>query len=76
MNHEDHAAKLPAVQVAKGEPTEEELGALSVVLAAVLAESPARENEDRAQFSGWKSYWRTVRQPLIPGREAWGSSLR
>ncbi|MFZ2623729.1 MAG: acyl-CoA carboxylase subunit epsilon [Propionibacterium sp.] len=64
------------VEVAKGEPTDEELGALTVVLAAMLAESTAHENEDRANLSGWKSYWSTIRQPLMSGRESWGSSLR
>ncbi|SER59114.1 Acyl-CoA carboxylase epsilon subunit [Propionibacterium cyclohexanicum] len=64
------------LQVTKGEPTDEELGALSVVLSAMLAPAPARENVDRTQLSGWKSYWRTIRQPLMHGREAWGSSLR
>ncbi|MDN5962722.1 MAG: hypothetical protein L0H80_07765 [Propionibacterium sp.] len=26
--------------------------------------------------SGWKSYWRVVRQPLIPAHEGWRGSLR
>ena len=25
---------------------------------------------------GWRSYWHTVRTPLVPGREAWRSSFR
>lgn len=74
-NGDDRDQTSP-VQIVKGAPTDEELGALTVVLAAMLAEASAHENEDRAQLSGWKSYWGTIRQPLIPGREAWGSSLR
>jgi len=25
---------------------------------------------------GWRSYWHTVRTPLVPGREAWRSTFR
>lgn len=62
--------------VIKGDPTDEELGAVAAVLAAVTAESGPYENEDRQVPSGWKSYWRVVRQPLIPAHEGWRGSLR
>ena len=62
--------------VVKGVPTDEELGAVAAVLAALTAESGPYENEDRQVPSGWKSYWRVVRQPLIPAHEGWRGSLR
>lgn len=64
------------VHVARGEPTDEELGAVMVVLAAELAEASIHENQDRNEVPGWKSYWRVIRQPLVPGREFWRGSLR
>ena len=64
------------VRIARGEPTDEELGALTFVLAAMLAEASIHENQDRNEIPGWKSYWRVIRQPLVPGREFWRSSLR
>ena len=49
---------------------------MAAVLAALTAESGPYENEDRQVPSGWKSYWRVVRQPLIPAHEGWRGSLR
>lgn len=74
MNASDQAG---VVQVTRGNPDDEELAALAVVLAAVLAEpQPARQNTDRPIAGGWKSYWRRVRQPFVHGPEAWRGSLR
>ena len=42
----------------------------------MLAEASVHENQDRNEIPGWKSYWRVIRQPLVPGREFWRSSLR
>lgn len=68
---------VPVLEVAKGNPTDEELGAAMAVLAAALRPTPPpRESDDRPLAGGWKSYWRTVRRPLVSGREAWRSSFR
>ncbi len=65
------------VQVTKGEPTDEELGALLAVLMAAGRPIPAqRDTDDRPIAGGWKSYWRTVRRPVAPGREAWRRTYR
>lgn len=63
--------ELPTHQV-KGTPlTEEELGAVFAVLAVRRRQQRLRSADDRPLAGGWKSYYRVVRQPLTPGREAW-----
>lgn len=63
--------------VSKGHPTDEELGALfAVIMAATRPQPPTRDTDDRPVAGGWKSYWRTVRRPMNPGREAWRSTYR
>jgi len=65
------------VRVTRGDPDDDELAALTVVLAAMLAEpEPARQNTDRPMAGGWNSYWRRVREPFVHGPEAWRGSLR
>ena len=32
--------------------------------------------DDRPIAFGWKSYWRTIREPFMPGQAAWRGSLR
>lgn len=65
------------VQVGKGAPTDEELGALlAVIAAATRPQPPQRETDDRPIAGGWKSYYRTVRRSLVPGREAWRNTYR
>lgn len=60
-----------------GVPTEEELAAVILVLTAVTAAPPpARENDDRPRAGGWTSHWRLLRQPFVPGRDAWRGLLR
>lgn len=67
----------PPVQIAKGRLTDEELGALVAVLAAVTSPGPdPYVPEDRPLAFGWKSYWRTIREPFLPGQAAWRGSLR
>ncbi len=62
------------IQVSKGNPTDEELGAVLAVLQSALAPREAGPDEDlgdRPRAGGWKSYWRVMRRPLVPGRDAW-----
>lgn len=55
----------------------EELGALVAVLAAVTQPGPEPHVPgDRPLAFGWKSYWRTIREPFMPGQAAWRGSLR
>jgi hypothetical protein len=63
--------------VLKGNPSPEELAALTAVL-AVLRRGPDKPHVPATSTlaGGWKSYWHTVRNPLNPGREAWRSTFR
>lgn len=68
---------MTQIQVTKGNPSDEELGALmAVILAAGRPVPPQRDTDDRPVAGGWKSYWRTMRRDLRPGREAWRSTYR
>jgi hypothetical protein len=57
--------------------TEEEIAALVVVLQALgMAEDRLKAADDRPLAGGWKSYYRTVRQQLVYGRDAWRTYIR
>ena len=66
-----------AFTVVKGQPGDEELAAITVVLAARRRER-ARPHAPRraASTSGWTSYWAAVRHRIMPGRDAWRATLR
>ena len=51
--------------------SEEELGALMAVLQASSRPDRLRSADDRPIAGGWTSYYRTVRTPLMSGRDAW-----
>ena len=59
--------------VVKGDPTDEELAALVVVLRMRAGRGPAAP---QPQPSGWSAYRRTVRPPVLPGPDAWRMSAR
>jgi hypothetical protein len=61
------------VRVVKGNPTEEELAALLMVLRgrASSAEAP-----DTPANNGWSAYWRSLRAPIRPGPGVWRASGR
>ncbi len=65
------------VEIVSGSPTDEELAVLGAVIIAARRGRP----EPHAPFTGtvaggWRSYWHTVRNPVLPGREAWRSTFR
>lgn len=56
----------------RGTPlTDEELAALAVVLAKRRQSGTLHAGDDRPLAGGWNSYYRIMRPPLVPGREAW-----
>lgn len=64
-------------EVVAGTPDDDELAALSAVLVALRRSRPAPHTPATSTLAGgWRSYWHTVRTPLVPGREAWRSSFR
>ena len=66
-------AAEPVLSVVKGSPTDEEVAALVAVLTLATRRS---EPEPETRPSGWSTYWRTVRAPVIPGPDAWRMSAR
>ena len=63
----------PRFRVVKGTPTDEELAALVVVLAA---RSSTSAEPAAVKPSGWSAYARTVRRLPLPGPGAWQRSAR
>lgn len=69
--------EVPVVEVIRGSLSDEELGALVAVLAVATRPGPTPYvPEDRPAVFGWRSYWRAVREPFMPGHAAWQGSLR
>lgn len=65
-----------ALEFSKAKLTEEEVGAITAVLAAASRPDTLRSADDRPLAGGWKSYYRTVRGPLVSGRDAWRTFQR
>ena len=64
-------------QVVAGSPSDEELAVLGAILIAVRRVRPQPHPPFTGKIAGgWRSYWHTVRNPVIPGREAWRSTFR
>ncbi|VEI04223.1 Uncharacterised protein [Acidipropionibacterium jensenii] len=69
--------ETPQIQLTKGSLSDEELGALIAVLTAATRPAPdPYVPEDRPAAFGWRSYWRPIREPFMPGHAAWQGSLR
>ncbi|CAL9533680.1 hypothetical protein SUDANB121_04111 [Nocardiopsis dassonvillei] len=68
----------PHLVVVRGEPTAEEIAALTAVLAAraAAARAAARPPDARERPSAWRDRARGLRTPLRPGPGAWRTSLR
>ena len=67
----------PAFSVVAGNPSDEDLAALAVVVTALRrARANPHAPTKAARVGGWKSYWHTTRGPLLSGHEAWRSTLR
>lgn len=63
--------------ITSGNPTDEEVAAAATVLSALAnASDTLRSADDRPLAGGWKSYYRTVRPPLVYGRAAWRTYMR
>ncbi len=67
----------PTFSVVAGKPDDEDLAVLTVTLAALRRARGNPHEPDKAMVTGgWNAYWHTVRQPLLPGRDAWRSTVR
>jgi hypothetical protein len=63
----------PLLRVVRGEPTAEELAALTVVVAAL---SQRRERRRPTPAGAWASFARTHRRPLRSGEGGWQATGR
>ena len=66
-------ADRPLLTVVKGDPTAEELAALTVVVAALSQRRPRRRP---SPVGAWASRTDAVRTPLQPGPGGWRASGR
>ena len=66
-------AQAPLLRVVRGEPTAEELAALTVVVAALSQRRPRRRP---TPVGAWASRADAVRTPLQPGPRGWRASGR
>lgn len=74
---EGAAEPLGLADIVSGNPTDEEIAALGAVIVALRRSRPAPHAPGASTLAGgWRSYWHTVRTPLVPGREAWRASFR
>lgn len=60
-----------AISFDKAHLTDDELAALVSVLVAASRAEKLRSADDRPRAGGWNSYYRTLRPPLVTGRDAW-----
>ena len=63
----------PLLRIVKGEPTAEEIAALTVVVAAL---SQRRERRRPAPIGAWAAYAGTHRRPLRHGEGGWQATGR
>jgi len=66
----------PLLRVVRGEPSDEELAAVTVVLLGAAAASAARAPQPEPRRSAWADRSRLVRRPLYPGPGAWRTSAK
>lgn len=70
-------AAAPAFRVVAGDPSDEELAALAIVVASLRRERGNPHAPQNPRISGgWRSYWHLARAPLFPGADAWRATLR
>ena len=65
----------PLLEVVAGQPTADEVAALTVALSAVLA-ARQRAASRRQATGGWADRSRLLRAPLRPGPQGWRRSAR
>jgi hypothetical protein len=69
----EQAPTPPLLRVVRGEPTAEELAALTVVVAAL---SQRRERRRGTPVGAWASYADGHRRPLVAGPGGWRAAGR
>ncbi|QGF25014.1 acyl-CoA carboxylase subunit epsilon [Raineyella fluvialis] len=65
-----------AFRVIGGNPSEEDLAAITVVFATMAGPDALPGTGTQPRHSRYNSYWRAVRRTFATGRETWNSGLR
>jgi hypothetical protein len=65
-------ADPPALRITSGNPTEDELAAVTAVLLSLAATAPGAEPASRP--TGWSDLTLRLRRPLPTGPDAWRNS--
>ncbi len=65
------AGDSESISLTKASLSDEEMAAVVAVLSAAARSERLRSADDRPLAGGWKSYYRTLRPPLVSGRDAW-----
>ena len=66
-----------AFQVVSGSPSDDELAALTAVLAVIRRGRGRPHTPTNAAIAGgWRSHWHLVRHDLLHGHGAWRSTAR
>ena len=73
MSADDSGSARPLLRIVKGSPTDEELAALTVVVAAL---SQRRARRRPTPVGTWASFADGRRRPLQPGPGGWRASGR
>ena len=70
---DEPSTDVPSIRVVSGDPTAEELAAVTAILASLEAERSAASAERReiAEPTAWSRSQRPLRSPLNPGPGAW-----
>jgi hypothetical protein len=64
------AAEGPDIRLVRGNPTPEELAAVTAVLTAVAGELEGRQTPP-VKRSAWEHSQRPIRTPVVPGVTSW-----
>jgi hypothetical protein len=70
----DPGTAEPLFTITAGNPTPEELAAVTALLLAVARASSAPGQQPAPQVGGWADPARRLRRPLSPGPGAWRAS--
>lgn len=77
MSESQATTDAPLFRVVAGQPSDDEVAALAVVLASRHgADARPHAPTSAALVGGWNSRWHLVRHPPLQGRDAWRSSAR
>jgi hypothetical protein len=69
-------AARPALRIIKGNPSPEEIAAVTVVLSIATSGDGEPDRREQVLSGGWADPARRLRQPVPPGPGAWRASTQ